>query len=69
MNNIKYNIEFPQELSATINDFIINFDELYVNTELVERNNSKKIRLTFETNPEMKEYFIYKLNKTIKQAK
>lgn len=69
MNNIKYNIEFPQELSSIINDFIINFEELYVHTELIERNNSKKIRLTFETDPEMKEYFIYKLNKTIKQAK
>lgn len=68
MNQIKYTIEFPPELSSIINDFIFNFQELYVNIELIERNNAKKIRLTFETNPEMKEYFIYKLNQTIKQT-
>ena len=69
MKENKYAIEFPKELSPIINEFVINFKELYVHTELVERNNTGKIRLTFETNPEMKEYFIYKLNRTIKQAK
>ncbi|AXT53454.1 hypothetical protein D1818_22460 [Aquimarina sp. BL5] len=69
MTDIKYIIEFLQELSAIINDFVINFKELYVHTELVNRKHSKKIRLTFVTDQEMKEYFVYKLNRRIKQCK
>ncbi|WP_027395421.1 hypothetical protein [Aquimarina latercula] len=69
MNEIKYSLEFSQELSAVINDFVINFKELHVHTEIVDRNEAKKIRLTFFTDPEMKEYFIYKLNREIKLSK
>lgn len=66
---IKYTIEFPENLNTLIKNLVFNYQKMYIEALVVNTNNGKKVRVSFEGDKKMKDDFIKELNKEIRNNK
>lgn len=66
---IKSTLEFPENLNLLIKNLVFNYQKMHINVELVDKNNGKKVRITFEGTQKMKDEFMEVLNEEIKNSK
>lgn len=66
---IKYTIEFPENLNTLIKNLVFNYQKMYIEAHVVNTNNGKKVRVSFEGDKKMKDDFIKELNKEIRNNK